>query len=152
MSKRSVFAVLLALALVWWMKERFFVSEETRVRRRLSHLASAVEGNNLLALTDGIARDYCDEHGLDRGSLIAGIKAYRAQYEALWIHISDLSLEVATDSRNAKATFVAKVLSTSKNGGVRAELDTERLRLFFRKDSDRVWRLVGAETPKLRFK
>lgn len=148
MNKRWILAALLFLALGWWIKERWFVSEQDRVQRQLAKLERAVENNGLLALSDAIAPDYQDEHGLDRGSLIGAVRSYRSQQQALLIHISDLRIDVA--GQKAEATFVAKVLAKPRAGG-EMQLDADRLRLFFRKEKDGSWKLVGSETPKLRF-
>jgi hypothetical protein len=141
--------VALVAMLAWWAKERFFVSEETRVKRLIATMEQAVEQNKILTLADCIAGDYGDEHGLDKATLLGVVRSVRIQYEAMFIHITGMKLEVAPDQRTATATLVAKIL-TQRAGGGETELNAERVRLSFRRTDDG-WKLTRAESPELKF-
>ena len=132
-----------------WVWQRFFVTDETRVKRLIATMTTAVEQNKIVALADCVAGDFNDEHGLDKASLLGAVRSVRMQYEALFIHISDLALQVAPDHRTAQATLVAKIL-TRRAGGGETELNAERVRLFFRRTDDG-WKLTGEESPELKF-
>ena len=145
---RIVFAGLLVFAL-WWVWQRVFVTDETRIKRQIGTMTRAVEKNEILKLSNAIANDYADSHGLDKGSLIAAARWFRAQSEEVFIHISDQKIDVNPDALEAHAVIVAKVLSKTKGGG-QTELNADRFRLFFRKTDDG-WKLSRTESPELKF-
>lgn len=137
-------------ALVAWQAwQRFFVTDETRVRRLVGTMAAAVEKNKVVALADCIAGDYSDDRGLDKASLLGAVRGVRMQYDALFIHIADMIVEVAVDGQTAQATLVVKVL-TRRAGGGETELNADRVRLFFRQTGDG-WKLIRSESPELNF-
>jgi ketosteroid isomerase-like protein len=146
---RIVVAGLLVFA-VWWLWQRMFVTDETRIKRQISTMTQAVEKGEILKLSDAIANDYADDHGFDKGTLLAAIREFRAQSEALLIHISDQKIEAITPgAREAQAVIVVKVLSKTKGGG-QTELNADRFRLFFHKTDDG-WKLSRTESPELKF-
>lgn len=145
---RAVAVGLLAW-LAWQGWQRLFFTDETRIKRLIATMERAVEKNNSLSLSNCVADDYSDEHGLDRGALVGAVRVVRAQYEAMFIHIADMAIEMAADRRTAQATLVAKVL-TKRTGGGETEVNAERVRLFFRKTEDG-WKLTRVESPKLKF-
>jgi ketosteroid isomerase-like protein len=67
----------------------------------------------------------------------------------MFIHISDMVIEMGADRQTAQATLVAKVL-TKRAGGGETEINAERVRLFFRKTEDG-WKLTRVESPELKF-
>jgi hypothetical protein len=136
--------------LVWQAWERLFVTEEKRIQRAVAAMERAVEENNIVALADGVAGSYSDEHGLDKASLLAMVRGARSQYATMLIHITDMKIEVATDKRTGQATLIAKVLTTRAGGGGATEINAERVRLFLRKGDDG-WKLTRVESPELRF-
>jgi ketosteroid isomerase-like protein len=145
--------ILLAAALVgfvWWLWQRVFVTDEMRIKRQIALMTSAVEQGNLLRLEGAIAGDYSDDFGLDKSSLLAAARSFRAQYDALFIHISDLTVTVEPDRQKGQAVFIAKVLAKQKGAAAETEVRAERFRLFFRK-SDDGWKLVRTESPELKF-
>ena len=142
--------VALVALLAWWAWNRWFVSDETRVRRQLASMQKSVEQGNLLRLSEAIAPDYNDDRGLDKATLITVVRSYRMQQESVFIHLSDQQVTVEPDHRRAQSVFVAKVLAKPRGGGQETELFTERFRLFFRK-TDQGWQLIRAESPKLKF-
>jgi hypothetical protein len=148
MLRISLVAALAGFA--WWLWQRVFVTDETRVKRQIVLMTGAVERSNLLRLEGAIAGDYSDEFGLDKSSLLGAVRSFRAQYDALFIHLSDLTVTVQPDHRNAQAVFVAKVLAKQKGGATETEVRAERFRLFFRKTDDG-WKLVRTESPELKF-
>lgn len=143
--KRIAIALLL-LFLLWAAKERFFVSETSRLKRQLKAMVQAVEAGDLSRLSQGIAPDYSDGRGWDRASLLAGVRFYRGQQGALRIHISELLVWV--EPPRAEAKFIATVVSARE--GATTEINGERFHLYFRKEK-RSWLLINAEIPKLRF-
>lgn len=134
----------------WWIWERFLVSDETRIRLRIIGMEQAVEQGNLLRLADGIADDYSDDSGMDKPSLLAAVRAFRQQHDGLFIHLSDVQIQVDPDHQTAQAAFVAKVISKPRDGGGESELFADRFRLFFRK-TGQDWLLVRAVSPPLKF-
>jgi len=142
--------VVVALVLVgWWVKERFFVSDETRIKRALDALVKAVETGNMVGLSDGIAADYSDDRDLDKGTLVAMVHGYRSQQQAIFIFLTEMKVEVEASRHAAQVTLIANILIKPK-GGADTHMDGERFRLYFRKD-DRGWKLARVESPKLQF-
>jgi len=139
----------LLLWFLWLGWERFFVTEETRLRRLIRTMTRAVEQNNILSLADCIAGDYGDDRGLDKATLLGLVRSTRSQYEAMFIYISDAVLEVDPDRQKAQAILVARIL-TKRAGSGSTELNAERVRLFFRK-TDSGWKLTRVESPELKF-
>ncbi len=135
--------------LAWQGWQRVFVTDPTRIKRLIATMADAVEKNKPLVLGDCIARDYSDDRGLDKSTLLAMVHATRSHYDAMFIHISDMVIQVADDHQTATATLVARIL-TRRAGGGETELNAERVRLFFRKTDDG-WKLTRADTPELKF-
>jgi len=134
----------------WWLWQRVVVTDETRVKRQIAAMERAVERGDLLRLEGAIAQDYGDEWGLDKSALLGAARAFHQQYEALFIHIGDLTVAVGPDHENASAVFIAKVIAKTSGSATETEVRAERLRLFFRK-SDRGWRLTRIESPELKF-
>lgn len=132
---------------LWQAGQRLFITDETRIKRLIGTMETAVEKNKIIALADCIAGDYSDDHGLDKASLLGAVRGVRMQYEALFIHIADMVIEVTPET--AQATLVAKVL-TRRAGGGETELNAERVRLFFRQTDDG-WKLIRIESPELKF-
>jgi hypothetical protein len=112
-------------------------------------MTRAVEQGNLLKLGDAIAGDYSDDTGLDKSTLLGAVHSYRQRHEGLFIHLSDVDIELEPDHRQAKAVFIAKVVAKPKGGG-ETQLISDRFRLFFRK-TDEGWKLYRAESPELKF-
>jgi ketosteroid isomerase-like protein len=139
----------LLVLLGWWLKERFLVTDEVRIKRQITAMAGAVEHNNLLKLSDAVASDFTDGHDLDKEKLIIGVRVFRLQYTAVFIHITDLTVHVAPGGQTGQATLVAKILTKAKDGGD-TELNAERFRLSFRQ-TEAGWKLTRAESPQLRF-
>ena len=133
----------------WWLWERVFVTDQTRVRRLIAAMQRHVEQGNLIRLADTIAQDYSDDRGLDKGTLLGAVRSYRAQYDTVFIHLSDLQVTVEPDHRRAQAVFIAKVL-VKPRGGQETELFSDRFRLFFRK-TEEGWQMIRAESPELKF-
>jgi len=145
-----ILIVIALLAAVWWIWQRVFVSDETRIRLQLISMTRAVEQGNLLRLEGAITEDYSDDVGLDKSSLLAGVRAYRQQHDRLFIHPSDVRVDIGPDHQKAQAAFVAKVVAKPKGGAGETQLFSDRFRLFFRK-TDQGWKLFRAESPQLKF-
>jgi len=145
---RIVVAALLVW-LLWQGWQRFFVTDETRIRRLITTMASAVKQNKILTLADCIAGDYGDDRGMDKATLLGIVRGTRSQYDAMFIIISDTAIQIADDHQKAQATIVAKVL-TKRAGGGSTELNAERVRLFFHK-TDSGWKMTRVESPELKF-
>jgi hypothetical protein len=145
---RLVGAVILVL-IGWWLWDRVFVTDETRVRRQIAAMQKCVEQGNLVRLADAISPDYNDDRGLDKGVLLAAVRSYRAQYDTLFIHLSDVQVTVEPDRHRARAVLIAKVLAKPRSG-LETELFSDRFRLFFRQ-TDKGWKLIRVESPELKF-
>jgi ketosteroid isomerase-like protein len=145
-----IFILAVVALLAVWLWQRLFVSEETRVKTLIASMERAVQTGNFVRLADGIAGDYRDDRGLDKPTLLAYVRAARAQYQSLFIHITDLTIELADDRQQAHAVLIARVLASPRAGAAQTELFTERFRLHFRK-TDQGWKLVRAESPELKF-
>lgn len=139
----------LLIWLVWQGWERLFVTDETRIKRLITTMTSAVEKNKTLALADCIASDYGDDRGMDKATLLGVVRGTRSQYDAMFIYISDMVIQIDGDRQKAQATLVARVL-TKRAGGGSTELNAERVRLFFRKTNDG-WKMTRVESPELKF-
>ena len=83
-------------------------------------------------------------------ALIGAVRSFRAQYDALFIHISDLTMTIDPDHQKAQAVFIAKVLAKAKGSLSESEVRADRFRLYFRK-TDGGWKLIRAESPELKF-
>ena len=140
----------IAALVLWQVWQRVFVTDETRIKRQIAIMTSAVEKPNLLRLSNAIAADYSDDWGADKSMLLGGVSSFRAQYDAVFIHLSDLTVTVDPDHQKAQAVFIAKILAKAKGSLSESEVRAERIRLFFRKN-DAGWQLIRAESPELKF-
>jgi hypothetical protein len=140
-------AVLITAWIVW---QRVFVTDEKRIQRQIAVMEQAVEQGNILRLEGAIAQDYADDFGLDKSSLLGAVRSFRQQYDALFIHISDLQITVAGDKQTGQAVLVAKVLAKPPGAVQETEVRADRFRLFLRK-TDTGWKLYRVETPELKF-
>ncbi|MGD0651506.1 MAG: hypothetical protein ABSA97_10270 [Verrucomicrobiia bacterium] len=147
---RILIGIVVLLLAAWWLWQRVFVSDKTRIRMQLDSMTRAVEQGNLLRLEGAIADDYSDDTGLDKSSLLAGVHAFRQQHDGLFIYLSDKTITVESDHQKAQAAFVAKVVAKPKGGAGETRLFSDRFRLFFRK-TDQGWKLFRAESPQLKF-
>lgn len=145
-----IVALGLLVAGLWFLARLLWAGEQTRIKRRIAAMERAVEQGNLLRLEGGIAADYSDDWGLDKSRLLAAAHSYRQHYESLFIHISDLKVEVEGDRQNARAVLIAKVAAKPRGSGQETELFADRFRLYFRK-GEQGWRLTRIESPELKF-
>ena len=134
----------------WRIWQRIFVTDEQRVKNQLAGMVRAVEKGDVLRLSDALAADYSDDWGLDKSTLLGAVRSFRSQYDALFIHISDLKVTVDPDHQTAQAIFIAKVLAKAKGSVTPNEIRADRFRLHFRK-VDSTWKLERAESPELKF-
>jgi len=140
-----------AVAIVaWQVWQRVFVTDETRIRRQIAIMTRAVEKGDVLRLSDAVAADYGDDWSMDKSTLLGAVRSFRAQYDALFIHISDLTVTIDSDHQKAQAVFIAKVLAKPRGSVTESEVRAERFRLYFRKNDDG-WKLVRTESPELKF-
>ena len=142
--------VAVAAFLLWRTWQWLFVTDEMRVKRQISVMTTAVEKGDALRLSDALASDYSDNWGMDKSTLIGSAHAFRAQYDAVFIHIGDLTVTVDPDHQKAQAVFIAKVLAKARGSLTESEVREERFRLYFRK-TDAGWKLIRAESPELKF-
>ncbi|MGA2140361.1 MAG: hypothetical protein ABSH14_16005 [Verrucomicrobiia bacterium] len=143
--------VIVAIAgfVLWQVWQRVFVTDETRIRRQISVMVSATEKGDVLRLSDALAADYSDDWGLDKSMLIGAVRSFRSQYDALFIHVSDLTVTIDPGHEKAQAVFIAKVIAKAKGSLSESEVRADRFRLYFRK-SDSGWKLTRAESPELK--
>jgi hypothetical protein len=134
----------------WWLWQKIFVTDEQRVQRQISSMVRAVETGNLLKLEGAVAQDYSDDFGFDKSTVLAAVRAFRAQQDGVLILISDLAVTIEPDRQHAHAVFIAKVLAKAKGSFADSELRTDRYRLSFRK-TDQGWQMTRAESPQLKF-
>ncbi len=147
---KIILGVALLMLLGWWLKERFFISEETRIKRAIAAAEQAVEAGNLLKLEGFIAQDYTDHYGFDKSTVLAGIRQFRAQYPKIFIHITGMTITLADDRQTAQTAFIARILTGPVDDPSATEVRNERLRLHLRK-TDSGWKLRRAEAPELKF-
>jgi hypothetical protein len=145
-----IVAAAIAMFVLWQVWQRVFITDEQRVKKQLAVMVSAVEKGDVLRLSDALAANYGDDWGLDKSTLLGAVRAFRGQYDALFIHISDLTVTVAPDHQTAQAVFIAKVLAKAKGSVSESEVRADRFRLHFRK-TDNGWKLARAESPELKF-
>ena len=132
---------------VW---QRYFVSEETRIKRVIARGEQAVEEGNLLKLEGVLTADYSDQYGLDKSSALGAVRQFRTQYPSVFIHISDLAITVGDDRQTAQATLIARVLAGPAEDPAATEIRNERLRVHLRQ-TDQGWKVFRVETPELKF-
>jgi hypothetical protein len=142
-------AALIAFVL-WRAWQWLFVTDEMRIKRQISVMTRAVEKGSLLTLSDALADDYHDDWSMDKSTLPGAVQVFRAQYDAVFIHLSDLTVTVDPDHQKAQAVFIAKVLAKAKGSISESEVRSDRFRLYFRK-TDSGWKLTRAESPELKF-
>jgi ketosteroid isomerase-like protein len=145
-----VVVVGIAAFVLWQVWQRVFVTDETRIKKQIAVMENAVEKGKLISLSDAIAADYSDDWGMDKSMLLGGVSSFRAQYDAIFIHLSDLTVTVDPDHQKGQAVFIAKVLAKAKGSLSESEVRSERFRLYFRKN-DAGWKLIKAESPQLKF-
>lgn len=143
-------AVVIVALVIWKVWQRVFVTDETRIKKQLTVMESAVEKGKLLSLSDAVAADYSDDWGMDKSMLLGGVSSFRSQYDAIFIHLSDLTVTVDPDHQKGQAVFIAKVLAKAKGSLSESEIRSERFRLYFRKNDDG-WKLIRVESPELKF-
>ena len=146
---RIVAAAVVALV-AWQIWERVFVTDEKRIKKQIAVMARAVEKGDVLRLSDAVAADYGDDWSMDKSMLLGAVRSFRSQYDALFIHIGDLTVTIDPDHQKAQAIFIAKVLAKAKGSVAESEVRAERFRLYFRKNDDG-WKLVRTESPELKF-
>jgi hypothetical protein len=146
---RIVAAAIIAFAL-WRAWQWAFVTDEMRIRRQISIMAGAVEKGELLRLSDALASDYSDDWGMDKSTLLGAVRAYRAQYDPVFIHISELTVTVEPDHQRAQAVFIAKIIARARGSLTDTQAREDRFRLVFRRNESG-WELVRAESPELKF-
>jgi len=134
----------------WQVWQRLFVTDETRIQRQISTMVSAAEKGDVLRLSDALAADYSDDWGMDKSMLLGAVRSYRAQYDALFIHLSDLTITIDPDHQKAQAVFIAKIIAKARGSLSESEVRSDRFRLHFRK-TDSGWKLTRAESPELKF-
>lgn len=139
-------AVVIVALVIWKVWQRVFVTDETRIKKQLTVMESAVEKGKLLSLSDAVAADYSDDWGMDKSMLLGGVSSFRSQYDAIFIHLSDLTVTVDPDHQKGQAVFIAKVLAKAKGSLSESEIRSERFRLYFRKNDDG-WKLTGSNRP-----
>jgi len=142
--------VAIAAFVLWQVWQRVFVTDETRIQRQISVMVNATEKGDVLRLSDALAVDYSDDWGLDKSMLIGAVRSFRSQYDALFIHLSDLTVTIDPDHQKAQAVFIAKIIAKAKGSLSESEVRADRFRLYFRK-SDLGWKLTRAESPELKF-
>lgn len=147
---KLIVAVVVVSLLSYWIWQRYFITEETRVKRLLAGAARAVETGNLIKLEDALAHDYSDDFGFDKSTIIGGIRAFRAEYDAIFIHLEKLKVDVDPDHTKAQAIFIATVLARAKGSAAQTEVRNDRFRLYFHK-TDQGWKITRAESPQLKF-
>ena len=104
----------------------------------------------MVRLGNGIAHDYSDDLGLDKSSVIGAVRTFRAQYDAIFIHLAEVEITVDPNHQEAQAVLIAKVLAKPRGGLAETELRADRYRLFFGKTDDG-WKLRRTESPQLKF-
>ena len=145
-----IIVVVVAGFVLWRAWQWLFVTDEMRIKRQVSIMTSAVEHGDVVRLSDAIAGDYSDDWGLDKSMLLGGVRSFRAQYDAVFIHISDLTVTIDPDKQKAQAVFIAKILAKAKGSLSESEIREDRFRLYFRKTDDG-WKLTRTESPQLKF-
>lgn len=146
---RIVGAIIITFVL-WRAWQWFFITDEIRVKRQISAMTRAVEKGDVLRLSNALAADYNDDWGMDRSTLIGAVHSFRAQYDAMFVHISDLSVTIDSDHQKGQAVFIAKVIAKAKGSLSDSEVRAERFRLYFR-NTDSGWKLIRTESPELKF-
>jgi len=146
--RAKILLALLAAVLAWQVWQRFFVSEEARVKAVLFGAARAVETGDVLRLGEALAPDYGDDRGLDKASLVAAARGLRERYAELSIELRGLTVTIDPDSQKARAAFVVRSLARPFEGSPQTEIFADRCRLSLRKDAAG-WRVVRAESPRL---
>jgi ketosteroid isomerase-like protein len=136
--------------LLWRAWQWLFVTDEMRVKGQISVMTSAVEHGDVIRLSDALASDYSDDLGMDKSMLLGGVRSFRAQYDAVFIHLSDLTVTIDPDQQKAQAVFIAKVLAKAKGSLSETKVREDRFRLYFRKTDDG-WKLTRTESPQLKF-
>jgi hypothetical protein len=125
---RIAVAAIVAFAL-WRTYQWLFVTDEMRIQRQISVMASAVEKADLVRLSNALASDYSDDWGLDKSTLLGAVHP---------------------DHQKAQAVFIAKIIAKARGSVSDSEAREDRFRLYFRK-SDSVWELIRTESPELKF-
>ena len=146
---RIVVAAIIAFAL-WRAWQWAFVTDEMRIRRQISIMAAAVTKADVFRLSDALASDYSDDWGMDKSTLLGAVHAYRARYDPVFIHISDLAVTVEPDHQKAQAVFIAKIIARARGSLSDTQAREDRFRLVFRRN-DSGWELIRAESPELKF-
>jgi hypothetical protein len=134
----------------WWTWQRFFISDETRIKRAITAAEEAVEQGNVFKLEGFLTQDYSDHYGFDKSTVLAAVRSFRSQYDKVFIQLSGQTITIAADRQTAQVVLIAKVVAGSLNDPAAGEVRNERLRLHLRR-TDSGWKLFRTETPELKF-
>ena len=112
--------------------------ESGRLKRTIYKTKRLAERENILALTSHISRNYYDELGNDRRSLLLIAKSFFDEYRNILILINALEIEI--DGENASAHIEASVY-WQEDTAPEIIYDTVEVKAMFKKELNH-WRLI----------
>jgi len=135
--------VIILFATAFFLIKHFSIDEEERVHQTLNQAGRAIREKNIPELLTFISTDYTDQLGNTRGTLFFFLRNIFNEYEHLYIHTSGLKIEI--DERDAKATFIATVLTHEKGEPIREIIkERDRILVKLRKEGNS-WKIIRAE-------
>lgn len=115
--------------------------EKGRLKRTIYKAKRHTERENILGLTGYISREYSDELGNDKQTLLLIAKTFFKEYRNILILID--ALEIAIDENDATTNIEATVYWQEKSSE-NIIYDTLKVKARFKKE-ERHWRLIELE-------
>ncbi len=150
----AVVAVIAVAVLVNWLLGKA-QSDEDKIRASVQGIVAAARTRSPNAFLGYISKDFHSRNARNFDRLERYVKALWWRYRKVRIELSDVAITVGPGERPTSATvdFTAKVLLGTEPGQpatdelVQRVRGSDRYRLFFRKETDGVWRVVASERP-----
>ena len=143
--KKIILAVIVItlFATVFFLIKHFSVSEKEQVRQTLNQAVRAIKERNVPKLLTFFSADYTDELGNTKGTLFFFLRNIFNEYKNLYLYTSGLKIEI--DKKEAKAIFIATVLTHEKGEPIREIIkERDRILVKLRKEGNS-WKIIRAE-------
>jgi hypothetical protein len=111
--------------------------EEGRLKRTIYKAKRFAERENIISLTNYISRDYYDELGNDRRSLLLIAKSFFDEYKNILIHIDTLEMTIEEKA----AVQIEATVYWQEPSSENIFYDTAKVKAIFKKEQ-KDWKLI----------
>ncbi|HQO33538.1 MAG TPA: hypothetical protein PLG59_02685 [bacterium] len=139
--------VLLLIVLSFYVLFHFvFISDETRIQRRIEKGRAAIEKENLLTLAGLVSEKYRGNVGTEKSELLGNLHQLFQMSENIRIQVHSTEIRVNGTEADVSVRFTMSGTLDGKDfSGVQSG-ETETIGLRFAKE-DRAWRVVEVTEP-----